>query len=345
MTKWGPLAAVFLAVGFGLSQQGSALASSDDALKKSAMTFTLQGNGGNCLGCEWIAAEGRITKDSHKSFEALDTSMQVVLSSSGGDRAGAIALGEAFRQKGVSIVIGKGRPFEDTSFHEIEAGLCEGACLWTFLGGANRQAQEGEIIVPDLSGPNGLDAELIDYVQTMGGNLDILRRAANPDRQERIISHAESLDAYGLRYNAFELQPWQLMPQEGGLAAISRSKDGMRHLSYRCTGKGQRELVLFESKRKNSPYPIPLHEDLLTDIHSLSFLGQELTLATSRVQEDDYDLKIHVPVPAAFRSQGQSDALRLTNQHEAARYQAFNWALSPYDLEETFALVDRICGL
>ena len=32
------------------------------------MTFTLSGNGGNCVGCEWVAAEGEITPKTPDKF-------------------------------------------------------------------------------------------------------------------------------------------------------------------------------------------------------------------------------------------------------------------------------------
>src|ERR1700736_6446981 len=65
------------------------------------MTFTLAGNGGNCNGCEWIAAEGPITQRTPPDFEAflklfgtdVDGRETVRLSSNGGNLVAGLELG------------------------------------------------------------------------------------------------------------------------------------------------------------------------------------------------------------------------------------------------------------
>ena len=75
-----------------------------------AMRFELTGNGGNCIGCEWIAAVGRITPETPALFrrEIVDAypGLAVMFESDGGDMTAALELGRLIRARGMSTSVG-----------------------------------------------------------------------------------------------------------------------------------------------------------------------------------------------------------------------------------------------
>lgn len=119
------------------------------------MSFTLSGNGGNCIGCEWIAADGPITERTPNDFrkflsEHSSTSqiagMNVVLNSGGGNLVAGLLLGEIIHQHRYWTSIGKTVPQSpSSSFDKTVAGKCLSACAYAFLGGRERFVEDGEI--------------------------------------------------------------------------------------------------------------------------------------------------------------------------------------------------------
>lgn len=104
------------------------------------MTFVLRGNGGNCIGCEWTAAEGVITNDTYKRFEEYAKGKRVAtlhFDSPGGSLVGGLLLGEAIRKNGADTAVGKTIP-DAYGFHAEAPGQCMSACAFAYLGGASR---------------------------------------------------------------------------------------------------------------------------------------------------------------------------------------------------------------
>lgn len=65
------------------------------------MTFNTAGTGGNCNGCEWIAAEGNITVDTPEQFAnfiseklgGTETKYEVAFNSPGGNLLAGVSIG------------------------------------------------------------------------------------------------------------------------------------------------------------------------------------------------------------------------------------------------------------
>lgn len=308
------------------------------------MTFTLSGNGGNCMGCEWIEAKGRITKNSAQKFLAMQSSIPVILHSSGGDRAGAMKLGEAFRDQGISVSIGQNKPIPDLPFHDPAPGQCLDTCIWAFIGGINRSAQIGEIELPDLSVAGALDIALFDHVQDMGINPDILRRAMASRSQDRRLTNAEALEAYDLIYEAGDLQPWTLLAKKGRLIARSQSRDGMRHISYQCTKDKRRQLALREEQQRKSPYDMPLALEMITEVGQLDFAGRRFPVKVVKATDKDFVTEIVLDLPKNFKPSFAHEDLVLVND-DAPRYMRYYLALHPDGMKDSFAMVDHFCGV
>lgn len=118
------------------------------------MAFTLAGSGGNCNGCEWIAAEGPITQRTPEDFEAFlkllgsdaDGRETVRLSSNGGNLLAGVRLGEAIRAHKMKTEVGRTLPMvSDARWQEAADGDCYSACAYAFLGGIKRSAKSGQL--------------------------------------------------------------------------------------------------------------------------------------------------------------------------------------------------------
>lgn len=106
----------------------------------SPMTFRSVYNGGNCNGCEWIAAEGRITADTAAAFRRFageQSNTSVLLHSDGGDPLAAMELGREFRSRRIRTSVGRTIPGA-YGLHDQAPGRCYSACAITFLGGVVR---------------------------------------------------------------------------------------------------------------------------------------------------------------------------------------------------------------
>jgi hypothetical protein len=106
----------------------------------SPMTFRSVSNGGNCNGCEWIAAEGRITADTAAAFRRFAGGRgftHVSLHSDGGDPLAAMELGREFRSLRITTSIGRTIP-DAYGWHTNARGRCFSACAIAFLGGVVR---------------------------------------------------------------------------------------------------------------------------------------------------------------------------------------------------------------
>jgi hypothetical protein len=114
-------------------------------LPVTAMSFDLQGNGGNCGTCTFVSASGEITPSTPTEFAKFVAEHNkdlwtwiIYLSSPGGSVASAMKLGREFRKLGATTVVGRSTSYEGTSFHEIDTAECLSACVLAFAGGKFR---------------------------------------------------------------------------------------------------------------------------------------------------------------------------------------------------------------
>lgn len=162
------------------------------------MTFASAGNGGNCIGCEWTAAEGTITAATPAAFDAFvaeNGCAPLRLDSPGGDPEAAMALGRKIRERCSSTEVGRTVAVVDPTLPEgypqtqdTSPGKCEGACTLAFLGGRSRTVEAGELVPGPI--PETLRPQAATYLGEMGASPALVRRlteatAAKPlDKKE-----------------------------------------------------------------------------------------------------------------------------------------------------------------
>lgn len=211
------------------------------------MTFKLVSNGGNCDGCEWIAAQGEIdsgTPDRLRRFIRENGKIgAVVLNSPGGDLIAGLELGRIFREQGVYISVGntvedRGNP----PWKVQEPGYCFSACAYAFLGGKFRTVGENELGFhqfydekalenPDLAQFSGADryrdqlvtGVIVRYLIEMNIDLGVYQRAVLASPEEIYMLGAAEARELGVDNSGGTLPgEWQLLPFERGLVAETK---------------------------------------------------------------------------------------------------------------------------
>jgi hypothetical protein len=233
----------------------AALAADPPPRATGPMSFALAGNGGNCLGCEWVAAEGLITADAPAAFAAFlkqegwaacYSAEPVTLDSPGGDPEAAMALGRALRAAGCTTSVGRTVPDPDgepVAGNPVEMGIggrCEGACILAFLGGRERWLDPGQLVLapllvdrPGLAPAKGLaEGQVLAsrigvYLAEMGVNAGLgPRLAVAPDTPPQPLADAD-LVAFAIANHDIETRtPWQVEPYRGGAVAVARHRVG-----------------------------------------------------------------------------------------------------------------------
>ena len=235
------------------------------------MAFNPAGTGGNCIGCEWVAAEGRITSDSAAAFERFMAARrtegttgpaQIELNSPGGDALGAMALGWAIRATGSSTEVGRTVP--DEGNQAIAPGQCAGACVLAFLGGRLRTVPDGagaghsslksDGLSLDAASLLGLDAPQLDVLATATALRAVLPNAvrgyvremgADPaflDQASRLLLQPEA-GRLGIAASAGDTV-WQMRVLRGGLALYGSGQGTAFSYTAALTCDGKRKGAL-----------------------------------------------------------------------------------------------------
>lgn len=227
------------------------------------MSFTMAGNGGNCTGCDWLAADGDIMPDSadqllallkkeKESWFGLDWHGTVVLNSRGGNLFGGIKLGEAIRAQGMSTEVG--RTIADAYGHQQhEKGQCASACVFAFLGGVSRTAKDNELGVHqfyqeaalsdpkakvfsaiDFSNQQLVSAVVLDYAVKMGADPGLVSRASKVPPSD--IEWLSAADAVSLKaiWHPEEFEPWAIEPYGKGIVAFSKTRNKLQTATIFC---------------------------------------------------------------------------------------------------------------
>ncbi len=231
------------------------------------MTFELKGNGGNCAGCEWVAAEGEITAETPARFRAFADKNggvpAVRLNSPGGNLVAALELGMLIREAQAATEVGRTLKSSEGWWSEKSSGQCASACAFAFLGGIRRDAMDAEIGVHqfyrdvalerptdkvfdalDLSADQYLTALLIDYTFRMGVDPRFVAIAAQTSPGGmRYLSGVEARELK-VAYDPGETGPWQLEPWAGGAVAFARSLDEQVTMTLFCKTPGNARLLV-----------------------------------------------------------------------------------------------------
>lgn len=253
----------------------------------------------------WVQASGEITASTPKDFLAyLERSKYpystIRFNSLGGDLRNAIRLGLILREKGF----------------DTEAEICASACLYAFLGGANRTAigkspqlgihrfyREKAVLKPnerqftgeDLDLTQRLMAGLLLYTQQMGVDLRLISLSAEAGPNEMRWLAPEEADSLKVTYIAGKWLPWKIeVPQNSkGLVAISETQDKSKSMQLVCHSNGVINFTLIDKNGDAKWFEQCKNEQALHPI-----LG-------SQVPSRDVQV-INKPPGISFRIQGRS---------------------------------------
>jgi hypothetical protein len=225
------------------------------------MTFQDAAKGGNCDGCEWVAADGEITPDTPDQFRQYVRSntymFHLYINSNGGDLVAGVELGKLLRQNHMMVEVHR-TVKSGTYLNDIAKGQCDSACSFAFLGGETRNADSGEIGIHQFSSTvdsiarpvtasggagsqdrkeiltttQALTSYLIEYVVNMGVDPRFLSLATS--KANLFYLEKPQLDLYRVRWQPKEFVPWSIHAAGAGLAASSQTRDGTLTATVFC---------------------------------------------------------------------------------------------------------------
>ena len=209
------------------------------------MTFSLAGNGGNCNGCEWVAAQGEITADTparfRKYLENHGEVYLVVFHSEGGDLAAAIELGRLIRESGATTSVGQTLSFtgDISNNEETVPGVCASACVFAFMGGVERWVSpEDSLGVHQFYSTSNEDIEsetvqkivgltLLHTLQ-MGVDPYVILAASGTSPERMHWFSPEELSVFGLDTSESFADSWRLEPHKAGLVLTTIYHESVR---------------------------------------------------------------------------------------------------------------------
>ncbi|WP_141401310.1 hypothetical protein [Cohaesibacter gelatinilyticus] len=298
----------------------------------SAGPFTIdsQGNGGNCLGCQWIAIQGILPPNAGELFKQFvrtqgleEHSIQVILHSNGGSLLGGVRLGRAIRSQGSDTQVGKS--VKQGYFHALEKGQCLSACAYAFLGGVTRFAEAGEIGIhqfytneffrnpdgkvftpKDFSSQQALNGLLLSYVTEMGAKPDLVIKASSVGPDDMLLLNEQQLTEFSVTFIANEYQQWNLEAYGTGLISYSRTKDRASQMTLMCSSFNKGTLLITKKVDDAKEYL-----SFLNRIQKFSWFGQTILLSEISIRTSGNVIYISVPL-----NEKRLEAMR-TNKKQA----------------------------
>jgi hypothetical protein len=211
------------------------------------MVFTDAGNGGNCNGCSWIAAEGPITTRTPQDFEAFVGkepyhATTIHLNSNGGDLIAGLVFGEAIRAHKMNTEVGSTVPEPADPQHQAPAsGDCYSACAYAFLGGVKRSARTGELgfhqfytrtTVTEAIKQGDLDRTmataqqimglLVVYLKEMSIDPELLSMASSTDASDIFKPDMDMMDKMGITNERVIFSGWTIEPYRTGAVVTGK---------------------------------------------------------------------------------------------------------------------------
>ncbi len=210
------------------------------------MTFRLSGNGGNCNGCEWVAAQGEITPETPQRFREFAASngkiYNIALNSPGGNLVAGIVLGELIRAQGANTFIGttvQMRGEGISHLEEVEPGSCASACAFAFMGGVERSVANGSLLGvhqfynPDTPLMDAGDVQVLAGASllhsiSMGVDPRVIVAASGTAPEEIHWFRRSELIDFGLDTSAEWSDPWRLEPYKAGVILTTEFHESVR---------------------------------------------------------------------------------------------------------------------
>ena len=224
---------------------GLLLLSVSTVLLADEMTFFLAGNGGNCNGCEWIAAQGEITENTPDRFRRyLDNHGEahlIILHSEGGNLLAAMELGRLIRATGAATSVGQTLSFDDdfSDYNETVPGVCASACVFALMGGVERWVEDESMVgVHQFYSASGedIDSETVQkvagisllYTLRMGIDPSVIVAAGVTSPDGIYWFSTEEIHEFGLDNSSHFIDPWRLKPYAAGLAITTTYHENVR---------------------------------------------------------------------------------------------------------------------
>lgn len=294
------------------------------------MTFRSAHNGGNCMGCEWTAAEGVIGPDTPRRFAEFDAKSPVrilALHSQGGDQAAALDLGRMIREAGIATIVARTVPMAGENaqgFEDEVPGECAGACVLAFMGGTKRTILPGSRLGLARVPTGASLASAWADIQASAGRMMVHAAEMGIDPEVLISSREDGSEPVhwfddaeiagsGLANSAARQEPWRLEPYSGGLVLTTvwhagPFRDVAATLFCRSGGNGW-YLLISEADRDRralagDPGPrsaygsLPMQLGVGTDWFDL----QETELEFERVADERFYLSVRLPLDVAARA-------------------------------------------
>ncbi len=281
------------------------------------MTFRLVSNGGNCNGCEWIAAEGVITTNTPGRLHAYLTEHETgefVFNSPGGNLVAGLEVGLMIRQAKGSTSVGRTVPEADSpDNYSLQSGQCVSACAFAFLGGVDRNVEAGALGIHqfynevaldkpeepiynalDLSTNQLLSALLINFAFEMGVDPRFVSQASSVPPTSVHFLNDQELDEWKVRYDPDLIGAWRIEPWRRGIVAYAKSADERTTATVFCSSDRVPQLMItspidsFSEKDFSDPVPV---------LDSLSVFDTPVSTAdvTATFSNGIYKLQIRMP--------------------------------------------------
>ena len=199
------------------------------------MSFRSAGNGGNCNGCAWVAAQGEITPDTPANFQEYITKFGkpyiVRLHSPGGNLLAGIRLGELIREQGAETIVGKTVQMTEAGLENYEMGepgICASACTFAFMGGVERSVGPGSQLgvhqfyspgVADLSAQDAQELAGVTLLHTINMGIDprVIIAASETAPDQMFWFDQAALIEFSLDTYVDWTEPWKIEPYSDGL--------------------------------------------------------------------------------------------------------------------------------
>ncbi len=220
----------------------------------SPMEFKLVGNGGNCIGCEWISAEGEIVNDTPDKLEMFlknyGSKPRIVFNSGGGDLMAGLEMGKVLRKYNSHVSIGD--TVEDTSvsssyrkYHTTKEGYCLSSCAYAFLGGTERivgssnrlgfhqfydskamsnfssKQFDGQDMVIDQE----ITGYIVQYLELMDIDIRLYSLITQTHPKDMYNLSTYELNKYGINTENRPTTNWTLIAYDKGLVAEFKSQE------------------------------------------------------------------------------------------------------------------------
>lgn len=193
------------------------------------MSFHLASSGGNCGGCEWIAAQGEITPETPTKFKKYIAEngkpYLIRLHSNGGSLIAGIELGRMIREQGATTTIGKTAQETGAGLEHLEIaenGICASACAFAFMGGLERHAGPNQLGMHQFYSVNDkkLDSRTVQILAgvsllhtiQMGIDPRVIVAASSTGPEAIRWFSQDELTRFGLDTSYESTEPWKLEP-------------------------------------------------------------------------------------------------------------------------------------